>query len=471
MTPQKYQQKLIILFLVALCTVTASVNAQRNTALYQAHRRYLDSSVLTRRFKHDDVLKALSALGKEFRVRRVGNSAEGRSINLVSYGNGPVQVLMWSQMHGDETTATRAILDVFRYLQDPQRDADLKQKIQTAVTWHFIPMLNPDGASRFTRRNRDGIDINRDAVRLQTPEGRILKRVRDSLKADWGFNLHDQSRGTMVGGKPATISLLAPPYDSARSINESRGDAMQMARFLHDQVIGFIPGQVALYPDDFEPRAFGDNIQKWGTRTVLIESGGYGDDYEKQEIRRLNFVMLLTAVESIASRSYEKVAVSAYTEIPRNAPGRLMELIFRNVSFGGVVRDIGWDRREVDSQDFRRYYSRSMISDLGDLSTSYSYFSFDASGYEVTAGKSYDTVLEGMQQFRRLPIDQLVLQGYTDFVVKGEVDRFGDPVKVNIQSAASPQEIQLGANPSLLFWKNGVLEYVLINGVVHRVRQ
>lgn len=448
-----------------------SANAQRNAALYQAHSRYLDSSVLTRRFKHEDVLKSLSGLGKEFRVRRAGFSAEGRSINLVSYGNGPISVLMWSQMHGDETTATRAMLDIFRYLQDPQRDSGEKQKIQDAVTWHFIPMLNPDGASRFTRRNRDGIDINRDAVRLQTPEGRVLKRVRDSLKADWGFNLHDQSRGTLVGGRPATISLLAPPYDPARSINESRADAMQMVRFLHDQVIDFIPGQVGLYPDDFEPRAFGDNMQKWGTRTLLIESGGYGDDYEKQEIRKLNFVMLLMAVESIASRSYEKVAVSSYQEIPHNASGRLLELIVRNVSFGGVVRDIGWDRREVDSQDFRQYYSRAMISDLGDLSTSYSYSSFDAAGYEITAGKSYDTVLEGMQQFRRLPIDQLVLQGYTDFVVKGEVDRFGDPLKVNIQSAASPQEIQLGANPSLLFWKNGVLEYVLINGVVHRVRE
>lgn len=457
--------------LLILWAMTVSVFAQRNAELYRAHAKYLDSTVLARRFKHEDLTKALSILGTEFRVRRVGSSGEGRSINLVSYGHGPVQVLMWSQMHGDETTATRAIVDVFRYLQDPKSDLDLKRRIQAAITWHFIPMLNPDGAARFTRRNRDGIDINRDAVRLQTPEGRILKRVRDSLKADWGFNLHDQSRGTMVEGKPATLSLLAPPYDPARSINDSRGDAMQMTRYLHDQVIGFIPGQIGLYPDDFEPRAFGDNMQKWGTRTVLIESGGLGEDYEKQEIRRLNFVMLLTAVEAIATRSYEKVAVTAYAEIPRNASGRLLELIVRHVNYRGVVRDIGWDRREIDSEDFRRYYPRALISDLGDLSTSYAYSTFDAAGYEITAGKSYDTVLEGMQQFRRLPIEQLMVQGYTDFVVKGDVDRFGDPPKVNIQPSAAPQEIQIGANPSLLFWKEGVLEYVLINGKIHRVRE
>lgn len=455
--------------ILTLCALMGTAFGQHHTELYQAHGRYVDSTVLVRRFKHEDMMRSLSRLGKDFRVRKIGVSAEGRSINLVSYGNGPVNVLMWSQMHGDETTATRAILDVFRFLQD-QGSSEFRRKIQSAITWHFIPMLNPDGASRFTRRNRDGIDINRDAVRLQTPEGRMLKRVRDSLKADWGFNLHDQSRGTMVNGKPATISLLAPPYDSARTVNAYRGDAMQMARFLHDQIIGFIPGQVGLYPDDFEPRAFGDNMQKWGTRTVLIESGGFGNDYEKQEIRKLNFVMLITAVESIASRSYERIPVESYHAVPHNASGRLLELIVHQVNYQGVVRDIGFDRREIDSDDFRRYYPRAAISDLGDLSTSNAYFHFDATGYEVTAGKSYDVILEGMQQFRRLPIEKLINQGYTDFVVRGEVDRFGEPTKVNVLSAPGIQEIQLGANPSLLFWKRGALEYVLVNGVVYQAK-
>lgn len=470
MAPHKFLREARIIVLLALWVLTETVFAQRNTELYRLHARYVDSTVWVRRFKHEDMMHSLSSLGKEFRVRQIGTSVEGRSINLVSYGHGPVQVLMWSQMHGDETTATRAILDVFRFLQDPQRDLALKKRIQEAVTWHFIPMLNPDGAARFTRRNRDGIDINRDAVRQQTPEGRILKRVRDSLKADWGFNLHDQSRGTMVGSRPATVSLLAPPFDSVRSVNESRGDAMQMTRFLHDQIIGFIPGQVGLYPDDFEPRAFGDNMQRWGTRTVLIESGGFGADYEKQEIRRLNFIMLLTAVESIALRSYEKISVDAYHEIPHHASGRLLELIVRNVNFQKVVRDIGFDRREIDSDDFRRYYTRAAISDLGDLSTSHAYFYFDAAGYDVTLGKSYDGVIEGMQQFRRLPIESLISQGYTDFVVKGEVDRFGEPLKVNVQSAPMAQDIQLGANPSLLFWKQGVLDYVLVNGILYRAK-
>lgn len=36
-----------------------------------------------------------------------------------------------------------------------------------------------------------GVDINRDARRLATPEGRALKSLHDRLKQEFGFNLHD----------------------------------------------------------------------------------------------------------------------------------------------------------------------------------------------------------------------------------------------------------------------------------------
>ena len=326
--------------LAGILMVVTTTYGQMNTSLYAAHAQYMERSVDTRRFKHEDVMRTVKGLGKEFTVRQAGTSVEGRSIMTVSYGNGPIQVLMWSQMHGDETTATRAMLDIFNFLQANDSYNDLRKKMHMAVTWHFIPMLNPDGASRFTRRNSKGIDINRDALRLQSPEGRLLKRVRDSVKADWGFNLHDQGRGTSVLGKPATISLLAPPFNAERAVNESRGDAMQLTKYLHDQITRFIPGQIGAYPDDFEPRAFGDNIQKWGTRTILIESGGFKQDWEKQEIRRLNFVLLLTAVDAIASGAYEKVPVDSYFEIPKNGESRMQELILFNVDYDGVRRDI-----------------------------------------------------------------------------------------------------------------------------------
>ena len=66
-------------------------------------------------------------------------------------------------------------------------------RLFSKLTIYLLPMLNPDGAERTTRRNAQGIDINRDALRLQTPEGRFLKEVRDRFEPTVGFNLHNQS--------------------------------------------------------------------------------------------------------------------------------------------------------------------------------------------------------------------------------------------------------------------------------------
>lgn len=70
-------------------------------------------------------------------------------------------------------------------------------------------MLNPDGAELFVRRNAQQIDINRDAIYLQSPEARILKSVRDSLQPDFGFNLHDQHKYHAAGDQKL---LLPSPY-------------------------------------------------------------------------------------------------------------------------------------------------------------------------------------------------------------------------------------------------------------------
>ena len=98
------------------------------------------------------------------------------------------------------------------------------RRILSRLTLHVVPMLNPDGAERFQRRNAQSIDINRDALRLQTPEGRALKALRDRLNPQVGFNLHNQSWRTSVGTppKPASISLLSVAYDEARSENAGR---------------------------------------------------------------------------------------------------------------------------------------------------------------------------------------------------------------------------------------------------------
>ena len=169
---------------------------------------------------HEEVVKRLDELGTRappdlFAIEKIGESIEGRSINHVRVGTGPIGVLLWSQMHGDEPTATVGAVRSSSSIFARHRDEPAVARILSQLTLHVVPMLNPDGAERFQRRNAQSIDINRDALRLQTPEGRVLKALRDRLNPRVGFNLHNQSWRTSVGKppKPASISLLSVAYD------------------------------------------------------------------------------------------------------------------------------------------------------------------------------------------------------------------------------------------------------------------
>jgi hypothetical protein len=183
----------------------------------------------------------------------------------------------------------------------------------------MIPMLNPDGAERFVRHDALGVDVNRDARRLATPEGRILKTVRDSLEADFGFNLHDQGTNTAgPDGELVGIALLAPAADEERSWGPVRQRARRVSGVIAASLQEEIPGRIARYDDAFTPRAFGDNMQLWGTSTVLIESGVLPDDPQKQELRRLNVLAILAALESIADGTVEDASTAPYDDLPMN---------------------------------------------------------------------------------------------------------------------------------------------------------
>ena len=68
------------------------------------------SNKLPSNVRHKDLLKDLEDLKKlELKVDEVGKSAQGREIFQIQWGKGPMRVFLWSQMHGDEPTATSAL--------------------------------------------------------------------------------------------------------------------------------------------------------------------------------------------------------------------------------------------------------------------------------------------------------------------------------------------------------------------------
>jgi hypothetical protein len=292
--------------------------------------RYRVGAITARRFTQNEFWSAIepSVKSSTLRVEPIGESLLGRPIRSVTFGQGPTRVLLWSQMHGDEATATMALADIFRFLAEATNDP-MRERLRRSLTLVFIPMLNPDGAEVFQRENAVGIDVNRDARRQVTPEAKALKRVQESLRPQFGFNLHDQNARTRVGrqGVQSGIALLAPAYDSTLAYNDVRSRARLVAAALATMFAHEIPGRVAKYDDAFNPRAFGDLMQQWGTSTVLIESGALPDDPQKQRLRALNVAAILGVLDAIATGSYEAAAPQDYESLPFNQGGAFDVLV------------------------------------------------------------------------------------------------------------------------------------------------
>ncbi|MDT7830701.1 M14 family metallopeptidase [Pricia sp. S334] len=465
--------KLAFLALFAGIFCTAQEN-DITESLYGTYDKYREASLDKRRIKHRQLQPLIAEYRQspKFKVQTVGESIEGRKLSLISIGSGKTEVFLWSQMHGDEPTATQAIFDILNFL-DSDDFNDEKRAILESCTLHFLPMLNPDGAEVFQRRNRLGVDINRDALQLQSPESRVLKRIRDSLDADFGFNLHDQSTyyNAERTQKPATISYLAPAYNYEKEVNEVRGNAMKVIVFMNGIIQKYAPGQVGRYNDDFEPRAFGDNIQKWGTSAILIESGGYPNDVEKQEIRKLNYVSILSAIYTIAKGNYKDIPLEEYEKIPEN-DRKLFDLKIENATYPllghDYVIDIGMNRLEVDEEDHNNFWYSSRILDQGDLSTYYGYETFDASGYTIVPGKVHPETMKSVDVLNKLKIESLLKSGYT-YIRVADIpkDMLKSPFPIHIIGSKFeiPEfNIEVGINPTFLLEKDGNIEYAVING-------
>jgi hypothetical protein len=343
--------------------------------------------------KHADLKKYLSELrAMGVPMTEVGRSLAGREIYQMEFGRGPLKVFMWSQMHGDEPTATSTLVDLFAYLRRNRGLAWVKS-VEERITLRAVPMLNPDGAELYQRRNLQAIDVNRDARALSTPEGRLLKRLRDEWRPDIGFNLHNQNPRTAVGdtGKQATISLLAVVSDASGTNTPGRVRNKKLCAVMVEALAPFIYGHVGRYDDSFNPRAFGDNISQWGTPVILIETGAL-KGMSGHDLAGLNFVALSAALKALADGSAEEANPAVYDALRMNEGGSIYDLLIRGGTVvgraaGGSARlgpfaadlAVNVERGRGDAAPPRR----ASLQDVGDLSVYQGLEEVDARDYYV----------------------------------------------------------------------------------------
>lgn len=439
-----------------------------------AYPKYVEKKLNHKRFTNMDILPLIHNAGmdKNLNVKLLGHSIENREIFSLEFGEGATKVLLWSQMHGDEPTATMALFDIFNFLNNKDEFDEFRNLIKQNLKLIFVPMLNPDGAERIVRQNAAGIDLNRDARRLQAPESQILLKLVEDYKPGFAFNLHDQDFRWSVGSsnKIAAISLLSPVFDDNKSINKSRSNAIKLIADLRDEFEKYLPGQIARYKDDYEPRSFGDLISGRNVSTILIESGIDPKDSNKMYYRKINFIMLLSSFYKIINKGYTNRSVDEYFNIPTN--GKFMfDLILRNINVKlndkKYVVDIAINREEFYQDSIRLPKFISNIMDIGDLQVFNGIEEFDCTDLELREGKTLENVDNSLIEIKEKDIKDYLKEGVLFIKLKNQTTgkKITDlPINVlNIESNYMP-DIEINSPANFNLYKNDKIIKHVING-------
>ena len=281
------------------------------------YRKQKEETIFGKWIHYANISPLLDKLSFVAEVMQIGTSENNLPICSLKFGSGKNKILIWSQMHGNESTGTKALFDFFNCMTNS--DNLIFKTILKECTILCIPMLNPDGAYNYTRVNANNIDLNRDVIDIKAKESILLRKVLESFNPQFCFNLHDQRTIFGVEGakNPASISFLAPSEEITRKITMGRKETMNVIIAMNKFLQNIIPNHIGRYTDKFYPTATGDNFQKLGYNTVLIEAGHYPNDYDREEVRKFNFFALVQGIYHIATaNNYDEY--ESYFRIPNN---------------------------------------------------------------------------------------------------------------------------------------------------------
>lgn len=359
--------------------------------LFKTHK---EASLFGRYIFSKHIFPLIENHSSNFKNEIIGTSVLGESIYTMTIGKGSKKILMWSQMHGNESTTTKAIFDLCNALMDASNQEHIKPILDNC-TIAIIPLLNPDGAKAYTRVNAKDIDLNRDAQDRSQPESVALRTYFDVFKPDFCFNLHGQRTIFSAGNtdNPATVSFLAPAQDESCTVTETRKKAMEIIVRMNEVLQAQIPNQVGIYDDAFNLNCVGDTFQSLNVPTVLFEAGHYPMDYNREVVRELIFQSLLVAINHIAVHTVTGKSHSGYFKIPQNQK-LFYDIIIRKAILNGKKQDIAIQYQEklVESE----LHFVPIVEKISNLVGFFGHKEVDANGGEVlTAGK--EIIYEGYE--------------------------------------------------------------------------
>ncbi len=301
-------------------------------------------------------------------VKKIGHSTLGLPIFRIRVGSGPIAILAWTQMHGNESSATLGMLDFLKLYSSNKMFAE---EFAKKFSMDLILMLNPDGAMHWRRENALGLDINRDFREENTPEMHTFKTKLRSKNYHLALNCHDQR--TIFGNDalktPATLSVLAPSIDNEAGINNARKRAIQLIGNMYADLKNIDKANITRFDDTFYPKATGDNIQLLGVPTILMESGHFPNDYGRKEARKLFLISFLSLLKYLDYEVLENDYL--YYEIPKSS-NNFRDIIIKNINIisNGFIStiDVSIQYQERLNKETKQIDYIPIIENTGNLS-------------------------------------------------------------------------------------------------------
>ncbi len=357
-----------------------------------------------------DIEPILFHLNTNNQLKTVGFSVADKPIYSYNIGSGNTKILIWSQMHGNESTTTKAIFDFLNLLHS---DSEIAIQFLENFTFCILPILNPDGAALYTRENANQVDLNRDFNDLSQPESKLLMQVFEDFMPDFCYNMHDQRtiHGIESSKLPATVSFLSPSYNEACEYNENRIKAAGVILEMNKMLQMFIPNQVGRFDDSFNINCAGETFQSKGIPTILFESGHFIGDFDRETTRKYIFFAIINSFFTIKENSFKSRIVEDYLLIPQNN-AQFFDFIYKNVRIISNNNNIltTFAAQYIEELTDGKIVFKAKIEKIGNLENCFGHFEFDAEGLVFSNNFGNTPILESEANFK-LGDNILVING------------------------------------------------------------
>jgi murein tripeptide amidase MpaA len=166
---------------------------------------------------YDLVAQAAEAEGVTH--RQLGSTLDGRAVDCLELGEGPVQVWLYARQHPGESMAEWWMEGALETLTDPADPVArvLRQKCRV----HVVPNCNPDGSFRgHLRTNAAGVNLNREWASPsaeRSPEVLAIRNAMDASGVDFAMDVH---------GDEAIAAVFLAGFEGIPSWRDEQGEAM-----------------------------------------------------------------------------------------------------------------------------------------------------------------------------------------------------------------------------------------------------